>query len=91
MSDVAAALGVSLRHLQAGFQKHLGMTAQSFLRDCRLETAHRMPSFASGGETTATIARACGFGHLGEFPAQFRRKYGECPSDTLNSWRAQFH
>jgi AraC-like DNA-binding protein len=90
LSDVATALGVSLRHLQAGFRNHLGTTPKNFLQDCRLERAHRMLSFALRGETTATIARASGFGHPGEFAAHYRQRYGECPSDTLNRYRAQF-
>jgi AraC-like DNA-binding protein len=88
MSDVAGALGVSLRHLQAGFRDHLGTTPQNFLRDCRLERAHRMLSFPSENETTAAIARACGFGHLGEFAGYYRQRYGEPPSETLSRWRA---
>jgi len=87
MSDVAGALGVSLRHLQAGFRDHLGTTPQNFLRDCRLERAHRMLSFPSENETTAAIARTCGFGHLGEFAGYYRQRYGEPPSETLSRWR----
>jgi AraC-like DNA-binding protein len=91
LTDVATTLGVSLRHLQVGFRNHLGTTPHKFLRDCRLERAHRMLSFPSRGETAATIARACGFGHLGEFAARYREVFGERPSDTFSRWRTQFH
>jgi AraC-like DNA-binding protein len=81
--DIAATLGVSLRHLQAGFRRHLSTTPQSFLKDCRLEHAFQRLSFATKGDTTASIASACGFTHLGEFASHYRRLFGEFPSDTL--------
>jgi AraC-like DNA-binding protein len=81
--DIAATLGVSLRHLQAGFRRHLNTTPQSFLKDCRLEHAFQRLSFATQDDTTASIAQACGFTHPGEFAGQYRRYFGESPSDTL--------
>jgi AraC-like DNA-binding protein len=81
--DIAATLGVSQRHLQAGFRRHLSTTPQGFLKDCRLEHAFQRLSFATKGDTTASIALACGFTHLGEFASHYRRHFGECPSDTL--------
>ena len=80
--DIAATLGVSLRHLQAGFRRHL-TTPQSFLKECRLEHAFQRLSFATADDTTASIAQACGFTHSGEFAGHYRRYFGECPSDTL--------
>jgi AraC-like DNA-binding protein len=91
LNDVATTLGISLRHLQVSFRKHLGTTPQRFLRDCRLETAHRMLSFPSHGETVGAIAQACGLGHPGEFTLHYRERFGERPSETLSRWRAQFH
>jgi AraC-like DNA-binding protein len=81
--DIAATLGVSLRHLQAGFRRHLNTTPQSFLKECRLEHAFQRLSFATADDTTASIAQACGFTHSGEFAGHYRRYFGECPSDTL--------
>jgi AraC-like DNA-binding protein len=81
--DIAATLGVSMRHLQGGFRRHLNTTPQSFLKECRLEHAFQMLSFATAGDTTASIAQACGFTHPGEFAGHYRRHFGEPPSDTL--------
>jgi AraC-like DNA-binding protein len=85
--DIAASLGVSLRHLQAGFRRHLNTTPQSFLKDCRLEHAFQRLSFATQHDTAASIAQACGFTHLSGFAGHYRRQFGECPSDTLKRWR----
>jgi transcriptional regulator GlxA family with amidase domain len=81
--DIAATLGVSLRHLQAGFRRHLNTTPQSFLKESRLEHAFQRLSFATADDTAASIAQACGFTHPGEFAGHYRRHFGECPSDTL--------
>ena len=85
--DIAAALGVSLRHLQAGFRRHLDTTPQNFLKECRLEHAFQRLSLATADDTAASIAQACGFTHPGEFAGHYRRQFGECPSDTLRRWQ----
>ncbi len=83
IADIAAALGVSIRHLQAGFRRHLGTTPQRFLSDCRLERARSMLQAALPGETVTGIALECGFGNLGEFAVRYRRRFGEKPSETF--------
>ena len=89
LTDVAVTLGISLRHLQAGFRRHLNTTPQSFLKDCRFEHALQRLSFAAPGETAASIAKSCGFTHPGQFAGDYRRRFGESPSDTLRRWRLQ--
>jgi AraC-like DNA-binding protein len=91
LSSIADELGVSLRHLQAGFRRHLGLTPQGFLQNCRIEKAYRLLSFPAPGDTVTTIALACGFGHLGEFAGQYRRHFGESPSDTLRLQRSKLN
>src|SRR5262249_62430479 len=79
--------GISPRHLQSGFRRYLGMTPHQFLRDCRLDEAHRMLSTAGLGQTATTIAYDCGFGHLGDFAHDYRIRFGEPPSETLRRSR----
>jgi AraC-like DNA-binding protein len=83
IAEIASELGISPRHLQAGFRQHLGTTPQRFLRDCRLDEANRRLSTARAGATATAIAYDCGFGHLGEFAQSYRLRFGESPSDTL--------
>jgi AraC-like DNA-binding protein len=83
IAEIASELGISPRHLEAGFRQHLGTTPQRFLRDCRLDEANRRLTTAKPGITTTTIAYDCGFGHLGEFAQSYRLRFGESPSETL--------
>src|SRR5262245_46246195 len=83
MADIARELGVGVRHLQAGFRRHLGVTPLQFLRECRLDQAHRRLSNPLPGETTTSIAFDCGFAHLGDFGQDYRHRFGEAPSETL--------
>jgi AraC-like DNA-binding protein len=88
IAEIARELGISPRHLQSGFRRHLGMTPHRFLRDCRLDEAHRLLSAAGPGHTTTTIAYDCGFGHLSDFAHDYRSRFGEPPSETLRRGRA---
>jgi AraC-like DNA-binding protein len=80
--DVARSQGVTLRYVQALFERD-GRTFTSFLLQSRLALAHRRLSDpALAGTPISTIAVACGFGDLSYFNHSFRRTYGETPSDV---------
>lgn len=84
VADVADAVGVSVRSLQEGFRRHVGMSPMAYLRDLRLTAAHRSLSSCSSDSTTVTaVAHRWGFNHLGRFAAAYHRKYGVPPSQTL--------
>ncbi|HEX3216630.1 MAG TPA: helix-turn-helix transcriptional regulator, partial [Aestuariivirgaceae bacterium] len=83
VADIARELGITPRYLQSGFRTYLGLTPHQFLRDCRLDQAHRMLSAALPSLTATTVAYDCGFPHLGEFAQSYRRRFGERPSETL--------
>lgn len=85
IADIAAATGVSVRSLQAGFRRHRGTNPMRFLRDCRLALA-REALLAGQGDVTG-VAVACGFGDPGKFAAHFRARYGEPPSAALQRGR----
>jgi AraC-like DNA-binding protein len=83
IAGVAARLGVTTRHLQKGFRRHLATTPQRFLNECRLDLARRRLQAATKGETVTSIALDCGFGHLGEFAIRYKKRFDEKPSQTL--------
>jgi AraC-like DNA-binding protein len=82
--DLAQAARTSVRRLQAGFQAHLGLAPMAYLRQHRLRQAHHQLTAAEPDEATVTdVALACGFRHLGRFAADYHRRYGRTPSETL--------
>lgn len=84
VSDVAEAVGVSVRSLQEGFRRELDTTPTQYLRRCRLLAARDALAEADPVRDTVTrVALAHGFQHLGRFATDYRRQFGESPSATL--------
>jgi AraC-like DNA-binding protein len=87
VSDLADWCGVGARALQHGFQRHVGMSPMSYLRDARLRRADAELRAAVPDDTVAAIARRWGFAHPGRFAAAYEAKYGQPPGRTLRSVR----
>ena len=84
LSSIAARCQVSVRSLQQGFKRHLGMSPMSYLREVRLRRAHQTlleadPSIV----TVASVAYDWGFTNLGRFAAAHAARYREPPAKTL--------
>jgi AraC-like DNA-binding protein len=83
-ADVANAVGMHTRTLQQAMNTHLGMSPTSYLRQVRLDRAHRELLDASPREVlVSAVARRWGFGNLGRFSAAYLARFGEYPRDTL--------
>jgi AraC-like DNA-binding protein len=85
--EIASTLGISARHLQAGFRRHVGKTPQAFLTDCRLDLARRKLEQGGPGQSVTAAALECGFSNLGEFARKYRQRFDENPSETLRRAR----
>lgn len=84
VSDMAEHVGVSTRSLFTGFRKYRNTSPMLFLKEVRLSRVHEQLLRGQTGRTTVTaIAYQFGFGHLGHFTTDYKRRFGECPSDTL--------
>jgi AraC-like DNA-binding protein len=89
LETLAAAAGMRPRTLEAQFRKHLGASPLTWVRRTRLARA-RQQLIAAAGETSITsVALANGFGQLGRFAADYRRQFGELPSETLRAARTR--
>ena len=83
-SELARAAGVSIRTVSRGFQERHGMGPMAWLRVRRLEAARSELRAAVPGEVTVTeVALRYGFENPGRFAAEYRRRFGESPSETL--------
>lgn len=82
---LATEVHLSVRALQAGFQRDMATPPMTYLRQVRLRRAQEA-LVAADRETTTVRAVAARFGilHLGRFAAAYREAFGELPSETLN-------
>lgn len=81
--DIAEAAGVAPRTLQLGYRTVLGISP---VRSLTRERLRRIRYELIAGEGTASVtdvALRWGFTHLGRFAADYRREFGERPSETV--------
>jgi AraC-like DNA-binding protein len=84
VADIASMVGLSVRALDDGFRRFVGTPPMAYLRNLRITRAHEELMAADPFTTTATaVARKWGFGHYGRFAADYRRRFGHKPSETL--------
>jgi AraC-like DNA-binding protein len=89
VADIAAAVGLSVRALDDGFQRYVGTPPMTYLRQVRMARAHEELLAADPELTTASaVARKWGFGHYGRFAAEYARRFGRKPSETLRALSA---
>ena len=82
ITELAEHSGVSSRTVERAFLR-TGCTPLEYLRGVRLEQARRILSDRAPAATVAEAAILAGFTHLGRFSAEYRRRFGELPSQTL--------
>lgn len=84
IEDIAEAVGIGVRSLQAGFRRYADTTPMSYLRDVRLRQVHAALLTADPAQVSVTeVATRNGFLHAGRFAQQYRDRFGEKPSTTL--------
>jgi AraC-like DNA-binding protein len=84
VADIASMVGLSVRALDDGFRRFVGTPPMTYLRNLRITRAHEELMAADPFSTTATaVARKWGFSHYGRFAADYRRRFGHKPSETL--------
>jgi len=81
--DLATAAGVSARSLQRQFRLFLGKAPHVALRDVRFESARRELLRSTCDTKVMDVALKSGLPHLGRFATEYRRRFGETPSQTL--------
>lgn len=81
--QIAEVTGVSVRALQAGFQRHYNTSPLRYLRNIRLEAAHEELSSPENHLGIGEVALKWGFTHFGRFSAEYKAAYGQYPSETI--------
>jgi transcriptional regulator GlxA family with amidase domain len=83
LADVAAAAGVPGRTLLKHFRDYRGISPMEYLRQARFDKAHAALRCPEISQTVSDVAVTWGFCHMGRFSAEYRKRYGELPSETL--------
>jgi AraC-like DNA-binding protein len=88
VGQLAEAVHTSIRSLEEGFARHIGMPPMTYLRQVKLNRVRTDLLAATPGEcTTANIAQRWGFTHYGRFASAYRALYNEGPAQTLRTSR----
>ena len=83
-STLARAVHVSVRSLQDGFSRQVGVPPMKYVQGARLRRARDRLLEASPTETTvAAVAASLGLTHRGRFAAAYRHEFAESPAETL--------
>ena len=82
LPDIVSAAGVPGRTLFKHFRQFTGMTPMRYLRNARLMRVHDVLLKAPDSASIAAIASNHGFDHLGRFAVEYRKRFGEKPSET---------
>lgn len=83
IEELASQTNTSIRSLYAAFRKSRGYTPMAFAKAMRLQRARKMLESAGHRNSVSEIAFKCGFGNLGHFASDFRKMFGELPSEML--------
>jgi len=83
--DIASHLNVSERTLLYAFNNRFGKGTKGFMKVLTLNHAYHALHKGYDISSIANIARASGFWHMGQFYKDYKKFFGELPSDTLKN------
>ena len=81
--DVCRAADVSERTLQYAFLEHVGITPKAYLKAVRLNAVRHELKHGEPDAVINQVAMRWGFWHMSQFAADYRKHFGELPSDTV--------
>jgi AraC-like DNA-binding protein len=88
VEDIVRAAGVSGRVLFRHFRRSTGVSPMAYLRSARFQRVRDALRRARPEDHVVDIAALWGFDHIGRFAVEYRRRFGEKPSQTKASARA---
>jgi AraC family ethanolamine operon transcriptional activator len=88
IAALCQAVGASERTLHEAFRAHLDTTPMAYLKALRLNAAHHGLVEGGARRRVTDVALDWGFLHFGWFSQDYRRHFGETPSQTLQRARA---
>jgi len=88
VADLCKKAGASWATLERAFAEEFGTSPKSYITSRRLSAVRRRLLRANSTAVITDIANDWGFWHMGRFAAEYRKQFGELPSQTLESSRS---
>jgi AraC family transcriptional regulator, ethanolamine operon transcriptional activator len=89
ITELCQATGGNYASLERGFRELYGLTPQAYLHAARFLRARRDLLEPQPSTTVTGVALRWGFLELGRFSVQYRRRFGESPSETIRRVRGR--
>ena len=83
--ELAAAAGVSQRILELAFHESIGITPRKYLRWRRMQNVFADLCAGDLATTVTKVAGHWGFTELGRFAVEYKKLFGQSPSETLRN------
>jgi AraC-like DNA-binding protein len=83
LPEIVAASRVPGRTLFKHFRHYHGLSPMAYVRMARYQKVRERLERAEPEEHVSEIAMGAGFDHLGRFAVEYRKRFGESPSETL--------
>ncbi len=84
LDKIARVADVSASTLTRSFRRRYGVGPMAFMKQRRLDMVRgQLLTARDKGKTVTVIAMEYGFFHLGQFAVDYRKMFGESPSETL--------
>lgn len=78
--------GASRRTMEYAFKEKYGIGPKEYMKKVRLNLVRRELKYADPKKAIVQeVANRYGFWHLGHFGSDYKRFFGELPSDTLRT------
>jgi len=87
LTSLAKMTGYSLSSIHKAFRKHRDFSPMTYLKEIRLARLRKRLLEGHPNTTLTQQALDIGFVHLGRLSADYKRQFGEFPSDTLRRSR----
>ncbi len=87
--DIASAINISQRSLNAAFKGTLGETLASYIRKFRLNFARKALLEKTDFTSVEQCASHYGYKHVGKFIQQYKKLFSETPGNTLRKQRIE--
>lgn len=89
IADIAETSGIAGRTLFKHFQDFHGISPMRYVRNARFAKVREALMRAEPEESVTAIAMNWGFSHMGRFALEYRKRFGESPSESLRRRRVR--